>query len=206
MERIVELNRGPFLGAQPPPQELAGPAATARSCSTCGRSRLRRRPLPRSAQRARLGHAASRRRRRSCSTPADRSSSPRRTRPRREPRSAGLRSVGVPRHRRLRPRRRARDARARRRSTSSTRSSRTAPSSSTSARRTSATPATSPGSRNIPYRLLALGEADLPRDRPIVTICESGPRAVDRREHPRGAGFRRAPGGRRRHRLVGRRG
>jgi hydroxyacylglutathione hydrolase len=34
------------------------------------------------------------------------------------------------------------------------------------------------GSRNIPYRLLALGEADLPRDRPLVTICESGPRAA----------------------------
>ncbi len=34
------------------------------------------------------------------------------------------------------------------------------------------------GSRNIPYRLLALGEADLPHDRPLVTICESGPRAA----------------------------
>jgi rhodanese-related sulfurtransferase len=34
------------------------------------------------------------------------------------------------------------------------------------------------GSRNIPYRLLALSEADLPRDRPLVTVCESGPRAV----------------------------
>ncbi|MGH3134417.1 MAG: MBL fold metallo-hydrolase [Gaiellaceae bacterium] len=34
------------------------------------------------------------------------------------------------------------------------------------------------GSRNIPYRLLALGEADLPDDRPLVTICESGPRAA----------------------------
>jgi hydroxyacylglutathione hydrolase len=34
------------------------------------------------------------------------------------------------------------------------------------------------GSRNIPYRLLALGEADLPRDRPIITICETGPRAA----------------------------
>ena len=34
------------------------------------------------------------------------------------------------------------------------------------------------GSRNIPYRLLALGQADLPRDRPLVTICESGPRAA----------------------------
>jgi glyoxylase-like metal-dependent hydrolase (beta-lactamase superfamily II)/rhodanese-related sulfurtransferase len=35
-----------------------------------------------------------------------------------------------------------------------------------------------PGSRNIPYRLLALSEDDLPRDRTIVTICESGPRAA----------------------------
>jgi rhodanese-related sulfurtransferase len=34
------------------------------------------------------------------------------------------------------------------------------------------------GSRNIPYRLLALGEADLPHDKPIVTICETGPRAA----------------------------
>ena len=33
-------------------------------------------------------------------------------------------------------------------------------------------------SRNIPYRMLALGEDDLPRDRPLVTICESGPRAA----------------------------
>jgi len=34
------------------------------------------------------------------------------------------------------------------------------------------------GSRNIPYRLLALDAVDLPRDRPLVTICESGPRAA----------------------------
>jgi len=34
------------------------------------------------------------------------------------------------------------------------------------------------GSRNIPYRLLAIGETDLPRDKPIVTICERGPRAA----------------------------
>lgn len=33
------------------------------------------------------------------------------------------------------------------------------------------------GSRNIPYRLLALC-SDLPDDRPLVTICESGPRAA----------------------------
>ena len=35
-----------------------------------------------------------------------------------------------------------------------------------------------PGSRNIPYRLLRICGADLPTDRPIVTICESGPRAA----------------------------
>ena len=35
-----------------------------------------------------------------------------------------------------------------------------------------------PGSRNIPYRLLAICGADLPTDRPIVTLCESGPRAA----------------------------
>ena len=34
------------------------------------------------------------------------------------------------------------------------------------------------GSRNIPYRLLVLGESDLPRDARIVTICETGPRAA----------------------------
>jgi hydroxyacylglutathione hydrolase len=34
------------------------------------------------------------------------------------------------------------------------------------------------GSRNIPYRLLALGASELPDDRPLVTICESGPRAA----------------------------
>ena len=33
------------------------------------------------------------------------------------------------------------------------------------------------GSRNIPYRLLALSGAEIPTDRPVVTICESGARA-----------------------------
>jgi hydroxyacylglutathione hydrolase len=33
------------------------------------------------------------------------------------------------------------------------------------------------GSRNIPYRLLALA-SELPDDRPLITICESGPRAA----------------------------
>ena len=35
-----------------------------------------------------------------------------------------------------------------------------------------------PGSRNIPYRLMRLCCPDLPDDRPIVTICGSGPRAA----------------------------
>ncbi|MCS7006563.1 MAG: MBL fold metallo-hydrolase [Thermoleophilia bacterium] len=35
-----------------------------------------------------------------------------------------------------------------------------------------------PRSRAIPYRALVAEELDLPRDRPIVTLCESGPRAV----------------------------
>jgi glyoxylase-like metal-dependent hydrolase (beta-lactamase superfamily II)/rhodanese-related sulfurtransferase len=35
-----------------------------------------------------------------------------------------------------------------------------------------------PGSRNIPYRLLGVCGAQLPSDRPIVTICESGARAA----------------------------
>ena len=33
------------------------------------------------------------------------------------------------------------------------------------------------GSRNIPYRLLSVCGADVPTDRPVVTICESGARA-----------------------------
>ena len=35
-----------------------------------------------------------------------------------------------------------------------------------------------PGSRNVPYRLLAVGGPDVPVDRPVVTICETGARAA----------------------------
>ncbi len=35
-----------------------------------------------------------------------------------------------------------------------------------------------PGSRNVPYRLITACCPDLATDRPIVTICESGPRAA----------------------------
>jgi hydroxyacylglutathione hydrolase len=35
-----------------------------------------------------------------------------------------------------------------------------------------------PGSRNVPYRLMRTCCPDLPDDRPVVTICNSGPRAA----------------------------
>ncbi len=34
------------------------------------------------------------------------------------------------------------------------------------------------GTRNVPYRMLALADAEVPNDRPVVTICESGARAA----------------------------
>ena len=34
-----------------------------------------------------------------------------------------------------------------------------------------------PGSRNVPYRLLAVAGADVSTDRPVITICETGARA-----------------------------
>jgi hydroxyacylglutathione hydrolase len=35
-----------------------------------------------------------------------------------------------------------------------------------------------PGSLNVPYRIVREAAAGLPRDRPIVTVCEAGPRAA----------------------------
>ena len=35
-----------------------------------------------------------------------------------------------------------------------------------------------PGSRNVPYRLVRAEAGSLPRDRPVVTVCESGARAA----------------------------
>jgi len=35
-----------------------------------------------------------------------------------------------------------------------------------------------PGSRHVPYRLMRVATPDLPDDRPLVTICSSGPRAA----------------------------
>ena len=46
-----------------------------------------------------------------------------------------------------------------------------------------------PGSRNVPYRLMRLCCPDLPRDRPVVTICGSGPRAAIAASILRGKGI-----------------
>ena len=46
-----------------------------------------------------------------------------------------------------------------------------------------------PGSRNVPYRLMRLCCPDLPTDRPIVTICGSGPRAAIAASVLRAKGF-----------------
>jgi glyoxylase-like metal-dependent hydrolase (beta-lactamase superfamily II)/rhodanese-related sulfurtransferase len=46
-----------------------------------------------------------------------------------------------------------------------------------------------PGSRNIPYRLMRACCPDLPDDRPVVTICNSGPRAAIAASMLRAKGF-----------------
>jgi glyoxylase-like metal-dependent hydrolase (beta-lactamase superfamily II) len=46
-----------------------------------------------------------------------------------------------------------------------------------------------PGSRNIPYRLLTMCCPDLPTERPVVTICESGARASIAASILRGRGY-----------------
>ena len=56
-----------------------------------------------------------------------------------------------------------------------------------------------PGSRNVPYRLMATCCPDLPTDRPVVTICDTGPAGRDRRQHPPHPRLRRPPRRRRRH-------
>ena len=46
-----------------------------------------------------------------------------------------------------------------------------------------------PGSRNVPYRLMATCCPDLPTDRPVVTICDTGPRAAIAASILRGRGY-----------------
>ena len=59
------------------------------------------------------------------------------------------------------------------------------------------------GSRNIPYRLLPVAGADVPTDRPVVTICESGARAGIAASILAAKGIDARPGARRRHRRLG---
>ncbi|RDI75367.1 Metallo-beta-lactamase superfamily [Gaiella occulta] len=46
-----------------------------------------------------------------------------------------------------------------------------------------------PGSRNVPYRLMKTCCPDMPTDRPVVTICESGARAAIAASILRGRGY-----------------
>ena len=46
-----------------------------------------------------------------------------------------------------------------------------------------------PGSRNVPYRLMRTCCPDLPDDRPIVTVCNAGPRAAIAASILRAKGF-----------------
>ena len=176
MERIVEMNRGPFVGAQPEPSELAAAACRAHRFWMCARSRLSR-PATTPERSASPSPARdSRRRRRSCSTPAP-SSSRRRTRTRSLSPRACLHSVG---HLDIAGYVLGGGAEALELVSIEQLDALLASGAELidvreKEERDSGYIA---GSRNIPYRLLALGEADLPRDKPIVTICETGPRAV----------------------------
>ena len=63
-----------------------------------------------------------------------------------------------------------------------------------------------PGSTNIPYRLLRkIGCNALQRDRPVVTVCESGPRAAIAASLLQREGFDVRAGHRRRRRRLHRR-
>jgi glyoxylase-like metal-dependent hydrolase (beta-lactamase superfamily II)/rhodanese-related sulfurtransferase len=46
-----------------------------------------------------------------------------------------------------------------------------------------------PGSRHVPYRLMRVASPDLPGDRPVVTICSTGPRAAIAASILRGKGL-----------------
>ncbi len=50
-----------------------------------------------------------------------------------------------------------------------------------------------PGSRNIPFRVIGDFADDLAGGRPIVTVCETGPRAGDRRQRARRGGLKARP-------------
>ena len=165
----MELNRGPFVAAQPEPLELHSPPEGAQVSTSAPSRRSRPATTPaRSASRSR-GRASERRR--GSSSTAARSSSSRRTWTRRQLRFA-VSARSDPRRRRLRARGRPGDARARLGRAARRALERGAELIDVREKDERDTGYIA-GSRNIPYRLLALGAAELPRDRPIVTICET---------------------------------
>ena len=176
MERIVEMNRGPFVGAQPEPRELPAARPRARRFWMCARSRLSR-PATTPARSASPSPARdSRRRRHSCSMPgtssiaaSDEDEVALATR--------CLHSVG---HLDIAGYVLGGGAEALELVSIEQLDALLASGAELIDVREKEERDTGyiAGSRNIPYRLLALGEADLPRDKPIVTICETGPRAA----------------------------
>ena len=175
MERIVELNRGPFVAAQPEPAELAAPPEGAQILDV--RPSRRSRPATmRARSTCRSRERASQRRRRSSSTTSKPSWS---ATDAGEAAAAirGLRSVGHldvagyvlgggPEKLELVSVEQLDDLLERGAELIDVRE------------KDERDTGYIAGSRNIPYRLLALGATDLPRDKPIVTICETGPRAA----------------------------
>ena len=175
LARIVEANRGPFLGEPPPARELAAPPPTS-NCSTPGRSTPTSAATGRERSTFPSRARASRRRRDSCSMQRRRcaSSRTRRTKHGRDRRAPLGRVLRRPR---LRPRRRRRadqGGHGRRARGVIAAGAEVIDVREKDDRDTGYIP----GSRNVPYRLLATCCPDLPADRPVVTICESGSRAA----------------------------
>ena len=178
MDRIVELNRGPFVGA-PAAARAARRRRRGERPRRSRRRRLRRGHLPRAVNVPLSGSSFATRPASSSPGRAGRRSTPL---PTTEAESAarGLRAVGCLRARRLRRRSAGRDGAPRPggpRRARAPDAERRGRSSSTSASPTSATPATSPGhatSRTAcsPRSSDGLGEL------PVVTICETGARAA----------------------------
>ena len=203
MERIVELNRGPFVGARAAASSRSTAGRTQPS-STCGRRGLRRRPRPGRAQRPGLRQRASGRRPGSSCGPDEpivlHASSPDGGRAGGAPPARGR----LPRARRL-PRRRRGDASrsSRSRSTSSSGCCADGEIDLIDVREADERDAGYiPGSRHIPYRLLRAYGATVCRTTAGRDDLRERPARGDRRERPRRRRRRRPPGAPRRDRRL----
>ena len=202
MERIVELNRGPFVGATTGAAlELAEPPEGAQILDV----RPVDEPSPPATSGALSVPVSGTRFSTKAAFVLDRGPvvvvASTTTRPSRATKRPPL--GRLLRHRRLRPRRRTGDARARPDRAARRAARSRAPSSSTCARRTSVTRATSPGAGTSRTACSRSARPTSPRDRPDRHDLRDRPARRDRREHPRRARLRRAPGRERRHRLRG---